>query len=73
MAGFTALLLAVTGCELEMEGGPEPAATLVITIAPIPADIPEYDRDDWKHWVDAGRGLPGRPAGGPGRREPGSQ
>ena len=32
---------------------PEPAATLVITIAPIPADIPDYDRGDWKHWVDA--------------------
>ena len=27
--------------------------TLVITVAPIPADIPEYDRGDWKHWVDA--------------------
>ena len=26
---------------------------MVITVAPIPADIPEYDRGDWKHWVDA--------------------
>ena len=25
----------------------------MITVAPIPADIPEYDRGDWKHWVDA--------------------
>ena len=33
--------------------GVAPAATLVITVAPIPADIPEYDRGDWKHWVDA--------------------
>ena len=33
--------------------GAAPAATLVITVAPIPADIPEYDRGDWKHWVDA--------------------
>ena len=32
---------------------PEPAATLVITIAPIPAGIPDYARDDWKHWTDA--------------------
>ena len=32
--------------------GAAPAATLVITVAPIPADIPEYDRGDWKHWVD---------------------
>ena len=30
-----------------------PTTTLVITVAPIPADIPEYDRDDWKHWTDA--------------------
>ena len=29
------------------------APTLVITVAPIPADIPEYDRGDWKHWTDA--------------------
>ena len=27
--------------------------TLVVTVAPIPADIPEYDRGDWKHWVDS--------------------
>ena len=25
----------------------------MITVAPIPADIPEYDRGDWKHWVDS--------------------
>ena len=49
---FTALILAVTDCDLEMEGGTEPATTLVITIAPIPDDIPEYDRSDWRHWVD---------------------
>ena len=29
-----------------------PTPALVITVAPIPADIPDYDRDDWKHWVD---------------------
>ena len=49
---FTALILAVTDCDLGMEGGTEPATTLVITIAPIPDDIPEYDRSDWKHWTD---------------------
>ena len=31
---------------------PTPTTTLVITVAPIPADIPDYDRGDWKHWVD---------------------
>ena len=29
-----------------------PTTTLVITIAPIPADLPAYDRSDWKHWTD---------------------
>ena len=29
-----------------------PTTTLVITVAPIPTGIPEYDRGDWKHWVD---------------------
>ena len=24
----------------------------MITVAAIPADIPDYDRGDWKHWVD---------------------
>ena len=33
--------------------GAVPTTTLVITVAPIPADIPEYDRGDWKHWVDS--------------------
>ena len=35
-----------------MEGETEPTATLVITIALIPDDIPEYDRSDWRHWID---------------------
>ena len=30
-----------------------PATTLVITVAEIPAGIPEYKRSEWKHWVDA--------------------
>ena len=47
-----ALILAVTGCDLETEEGTEPTATLVVTIAPIPDDIPEYDRSDWRHWID---------------------
>ena len=31
---------------------PTPATTLVITFAPILADIPKYERKDWKHWED---------------------
>ena len=49
---LTALLLAVTDCDLEMEGGTEPATTMTITVAEVPANIPDYDRDDWRHWVD---------------------
>ena len=50
---FTALILAPTDCDLEMDGGTEPATTLVITVAEIPANIPDYSRSEWKHWVDA--------------------
>ena len=59
---FTALILAVTDCDLDMEGGTEPATTptpaspqtktLVLTVVEVPADIPDYDRDDWRHWTD---------------------
>ena len=37
---------------------PEPTPTppetkiLIITVAAVPAGIPEYDRSEWKHWVD---------------------
>ena len=34
------------------EEAPVPPTTLVITVAEIPADIPEYDRGEWRHWVD---------------------
>ena len=30
----------------------KPAMTLTITVAPIPSDIPEYSRSQWKHWAD---------------------
>ena len=29
-----------------------PATTLAITVAPIPTDIAEYNRSQWKHWAD---------------------
>ena len=32
---------------------PTPTNILVVTVAAIPADIPDYDRSDWRHWVDA--------------------
>ena len=32
---------------------PQGTVTLTITVAAIPADIPDYDRGDWRHWVDA--------------------
>ena len=31
---------------------PPATTTLVITVAEIPAGIPEYDRGEWRHWVD---------------------
>ena len=30
----------------------ESSTTLVITVAAIPAELPEYDRSDWRHWID---------------------
>ena len=50
---ITALLDETTGCDLGAESAPQAAPTLVITVAPIPAGIPDYDRGDWRHWVDA--------------------
>ena len=36
---------------------PTTAAILIprLGIAPIPADLPDYNRKDWKHWIDADR------------------
>ena len=34
---------------------PTPTTTLIITVAGIPPGLPEYDRGEWKHWVDADR------------------
>ena len=30
------------------EGG----LVLQVAVAPVPADLPEYDRDEWRHWTD---------------------
>ena len=49
---LTALLDAVTGCDLEAESASKAAPTLVITVAEIPVDIPDYSRSEWKHWTD---------------------
>ena len=58
-AGFYRAML---GCGLDFEGTSEPppatpatstsATTLTITVAPVPDDIPAYDRSDWRHWID---------------------
>ena len=29
-----------------------PETSLTITVSPVPADIPEYHRSEWKHWND---------------------
>ena len=31
---------------------PTPGASLVIIVAPVPTDVAEYKRSDWKHWID---------------------
>ena len=49
----TPVLATATSTPVPTRAAPTATTTLVITVAPIPADIPEYDRGDWKHWVDA--------------------
>ena len=63
-AGSVSLYPAMLGCGLDFEGtsedaqtGPSSATstsatTMTITVAPVPAGIPEYDRSDWRHWID---------------------
>ena len=58
-AGSVSLYPAMLGCGLDFEGTSEPpsatsatSTTLTITVAPVPAGIPEYDRSDWRHWID---------------------
>ena len=31
---------------------PEPALELSIIVATVPSGLPQYDRDDWRHWTD---------------------
>ena len=33
------------------EGG----LVLQVAVAPVPAELPEYDRDEWRHWIDEDR------------------
>ena len=53
----TLLLLASAACDnlLDSVALPEPtpaAIELSLTIAEPPADLPPYDRDEWRHWTD---------------------
>ncbi len=34
---------------------PDDGLTLSIMVAPVPADIPAYDRGEWRHWIDEDR------------------
>ena len=38
----------------DLTGGPS-LAELSVVVAAIPTDIPDYDRDEWSHWLDEDR------------------
>ena len=38
--------------EPDFHAGRGTSTTLMITIAPVPTDMPKYERNDWKHWED---------------------
>ena len=35
------------------DSAPPSPAPLLVTIAPVPGNLPAYNRDDWTHWTDA--------------------
>ena len=61
LLGLLAGLLLGTACDAIL-GTPDdtptatpasaPAPVLDLTVAPIPGDLPDYDRGDWRHWLD---------------------
>ena len=47
-------LILVTACS-ELPFPATMSENLSLTVAPVPNDIPSYDRDEWRHWVDEDR------------------
>ena len=64
---YTTVPATATSTPVPTRAAPTSTTTLVITVAPIPADIPEYDRSQWKHWTDqmGTAGTPGRRSSSP--------
>jgi hypothetical protein len=44
--------LAVAGCGGRTPTAPAPPTFPTLTIAAVPANLPVYNRDDWRHWID---------------------
>jgi hypothetical protein len=53
-AALVLALLLAWGCSRDAPTGPTPNPSVPsLTISPVPSGLPAYDRDDWKHWIDA--------------------
>jgi hypothetical protein len=50
-SAFVALLL--IGCGSHSPTSPSVTEELGLAIATVPANLPVYNRDDWKAWIDA--------------------
>ena len=40
-------------CPFKRSRMPVTPLVFAVTISPVPAGLPEYDRRNWKHWTDA--------------------
>ena len=54
---YVCAALVLISCDL-LTGTPtappaRPASQLRITVSQVPSDLPDYDRGDWRHWVDS--------------------
>jgi hypothetical protein len=48
-----AICAALAACGSKSPAAPSETPVPTLTIAPVPTNIPAYNRDTWRHWIDA--------------------